>query len=154
MALFRREPPIDPPPATPPLPTEFVGIAGGSTGFPYEFHTSAGVPVRLHDMSFEGLTRRTSPPGLTMRFRYDDPRWTPTEAVSTPVAVFSFSRVQIWQWEDDPDLFEVPDDARGQVSSFDWYASTNTFELATISTTLLFSADRLTVHLEPLPSAE
>ena len=135
-------------------PTDFVGITADSPNLPYEFDTSAGVPVRLHDMTFEGFTYRTSPPGLTMRFRYDDPTWTPPEASATPVAVFTFDGVQVWKWEDDHDLFEVPEAYRGQVGSFDWYASTNTFSLGTINTSLLFSADRLSVHLEPAPSVE
>jgi hypothetical protein len=142
-------PPVERPSVEPRRPTEFVGIAGGSAGFPYAFTTSAGVPVRLHDMTFEGFTYRTSPPGLTMRFRYDDPEWTPREASATPVAVFTFDGVQVWQWEDDHDLFEVPGADRGQVGNFDWYAPTNTFSLGTINTTLLFSADRLVVGLEP-----
>ncbi|MCZ2828713.1 hypothetical protein O2W14_07715 [Modestobacter sp. VKM Ac-2986] len=125
-----------------------------SAGFPYQFSTADGVPVRLHDMQFIGLHRRVRPPTLTLRFRYDDPDWTPPEAVATPVAVFAFLGVQIWQWEDDHDLFEVPDDVRGQVGTFDWHAPTSTFSLETINTTLFFSADRLTVHLEPLPPAE
>lgn len=129
-------------------------MAPGSTGFPYDFRTADGVRVRLHDMPFTSAEHRVWPPTLTLRFRYDDPDWTPPEAVATPVAVFAFTGVQIWHWEDDHDLDEVPDDARGQVGSFDWYAPTNTFELGTINTTLLFSADRLTVRLEPLPPVE
>ena len=63
--------------------------------------------------------------------------------------MFEFHDVQIWQWEDDHDLFEVPEDARGQVESFDWYEPTNTFDLVTINTRLLFSARRLVVRVEP-----
>jgi hypothetical protein len=84
-----------------------------------------------------------------MRFRYDDPRWTPPEARSTPLAVLRFSDVRMWQWEDEHDGSGTPVGARGQVLELDYYAPTNVFSLATTTTTLLFSAGRLAVHLEP-----
>ena len=161
MTLFRRQqPPPSPAPAPvdpapgPWEPVEFAGIEGGSAGSLHEFHTTDGVPVRLHDMSFDSLDYRVSPPGLTLRFRYDDPVWTPPEAAATPVAVFSFTGVQVWQWEDDHDLFDVPAAARGQVSNFEWHAPSRTFSLDTINTALLFSAARLAVHLEAAPPVE
>ena len=123
------------------------------SGYPYEFETSDGVPVRLHDMAYEGFEFRVLPPTLVLRFRYDDPEWTPPTATATPVAVFTFTGVQVWQWEDEHDMFETPEAYRSQVRDLGWYAPTNTFSLETITTTLLFAADQLAVHLEPLPPA-
>lgn len=136
---------------------EYGGIATSSLErpdfTPYEFETDGGVWVRLHDMRFVGFDYLAQPPTLTMRFVYDDPEWTPPGARTTPVAVFEFSGVQVWQWEDDHDLFETPADVRGQVSRLDYYAPTNVFSLGTLNTALLFSGSRLAVHLEPPDSA-
>jgi hypothetical protein len=132
---------------------EFSGIAAASlerSDFsPYEFQTDSGVWVRLHDMRFMGLDYRVLPSTLTLRFVYDDPEWTPPDAMETPVAVFRFSGVQVWQWEDDFDLSETPQEHRGQVSDLGYYAPTNVFSLLTLNSSLLFSASRLAVELEP-----
>lgn len=61
--------------------------------------------------------------------------------------------MQIWQWEDDDDMFDTPRDVRGQVSDLGSYPPTNVFSLRTLNTHLLFSASRLTVDLEPLDHA-
>ncbi|MBB3676145.1 hypothetical protein [Modestobacter versicolor] len=156
MGLFRgKRPPADrryrwPAGARP--PTEFVGVAPGSAGFPHEFDTADGVPVRLHDMAFLGMEHQVRPPTLRLRFRYDDPTWTPSEAEGTPVAVLEFTGVLIRQWEDEHDLYELPEDVRAQVRSFDWYEPTSTFSLLTTGTRLLFSASRLAVRLEAPPA--
>ncbi len=136
-------------------PVEFAGIATDSRERPdfglYEFQTDDGVWVRLHDMRFLGFDFVVQPRTLTMRFVYDDSKWTPLEAFATPVAVFQFTDVLVWQWEDDYALmFETPQEGRGQISDFGYYAPTNVFSLETLSTRLLFSAGRLVVRLEPL----
>ncbi|MCZ2828712.1 hypothetical protein O2W14_07710 [Modestobacter sp. VKM Ac-2986] len=129
--------------------TEFVGgwIAGPEE-FPYEFDDGTGEHVPVHLMEFTSVEYRVHPPRLTLRFAYGIPR-TPTEGLGAPFAVFEFHDVQIWQWEDDHDLFDVPEDVRGQVESFDWYEPTNTYDLHAINTRLLFSARRLVVRVEP-----
>jgi hypothetical protein len=66
-----------------------------------------------------------------------------------PVVVLRFSDVQVWQWEDDYELFESPVAERGQVRALDYYAPTNVFSLLTLNTRLLFSARRLMVELQP-----
>jgi hypothetical protein len=136
-------------------PVEFSGIAEDSVGRPdfglYEFQTDGGVWVRLHEMRFLGFDYVVQPATLTVRFVYDDPKWTPQEASATPVAVFQFTDVLVWQWEDDYALrFETPQEERGQINDFGYYAPTNVFSLETLSTRLLFSAGRLVVRLEPL----
>jgi hypothetical protein len=132
---------------------EFSGIARASLErpdfSPYEFQTDSGVRVRLHDMRFMGFDYQVQPSTLTLRFVYDDPEWTPPEATGTPVAVLRFSGVQVWQWEDDFDLFETPQEHRGQVSDLGYYPPTNVFSLLTLNSRLLFSAGRLAVELEP-----
>lgn len=131
-------------------PLQVSGVASGSArlNFPYEFETDDGVLVRLHDMQLLGFDYQVTSSTMTMRFAYDDPQWTPTEARATPVAVFRFSGVQVWTWEDDFDLLETPSDVRGQVGDFGYYPPTNVFSLATLNTSLLFSASRLTVTME------
>ncbi len=104
-------------------------------------------------MQFSGFGYEVLTAELTMRFVYADSQWTPPEARATPVAVFRFSGVQVWQWEDDYDLFETPVDVRGQVRWLDYHSPTNVFSLGTVNTELLFSARRLAVHLEPLANA-
>jgi hypothetical protein len=136
-------------------PVEFPGIAEDSRERPdfglYEFQTVDGVWVRLHEMRFLGFDYVVQPATLTMRFVYDDPKWTPLEASATPVAVFQFTDVLVWQWDDDCALmFETPQEERGQISDFGYYAPTNVFSLETLTTRLLFSAGRLVVRLEPL----
>ena len=159
MNLFRRSKrPAQPPehawPQVEKPPVAFSGILADSlsgANLPYEFQTDGGVWVRLHDMRFVGFEYRVQPPALTIRFLYDDPQWTPPEALATPLATFSFSDVQVWKWEDDFDLFETPVDARGQVGSFDFHPPSNVFSLGTMNTSLLFSAARLAVELERAP---
>ncbi|NEK94323.1 hypothetical protein GCU67_09075 [Modestobacter muralis] len=130
-------------------PTEFVGgWIHSSADFPYDFDDGTGEQIPVHLMDFAGVEHRVDPPRLTVRFYYGDPA-IPSEARETPFAVFEFHDVQIWQWEDDHDLFDVPDDVRGQVESFDWYEPTNTCGLHAINTRLLFSARRLVVRVEP-----
>jgi hypothetical protein len=130
-------------------PTEFAaGRVLSSTDFPYDFDDGTGARIPVHEMDFVGVEYRVDPPRLTIRFSYGSPR-TAAEEPGEPFAVFEFHDVQIWQWEDDHDLFDVPDEFRGQVESFDWYEPTNTFDLTTINTRLLFSARQLVVRVEP-----
>jgi hypothetical protein len=53
---------------------------------------------------------------------------------------------------DDPG--RTPVQVRRQVSTVDHYASIDVFSLGTATTTLMFSADRLTATLEPGPAAD
>ncbi|MCZ2811625.1 MULTISPECIES: hypothetical protein [unclassified Modestobacter] len=133
-------------------PVKYEGVARSSLDHPdfrpYEFQTEGGIWVRLHEMQFAGFDYRVQQPTLTMRFVYDDPEWTPVEARATPVAVFRFTDVQVWQWEDDYDLVETPADVRGQVRQLDYHPPTNVFSLLTVNTSLLFSAAQLTVELQ------
>ena len=135
---------------------QFTGIAGSSLEradfTPYEFQTESGAWVRLHDMQFLGFDYQVQPATMTLRFLYDDPGWTPPEARSTPLAVLRFIDVQVWQWEDDVDLFETPTEVRGQVGDLGFHAPTNVFSLETLSTSLLFSASQLMVELTPWES--
>jgi hypothetical protein len=79
--------------------TEFRGITddplrdvrSGGTGL-YEFHMDTGVPVHLHVAAFEHVAYRPAPtPALHLRFRYEDPRWTPPEGVDTLVVEMIFA---------------------------------------------------------------
>jgi len=116
---------------------------------PYEFWTEDDVPVRLHDMAFLGVSYAVDVPSLTLRFAYEEPRWTPPEARATPIAIFRFDGVRIWGWEDDRDVVRDPAELRRQVGSFDFHEDVNCFSLGTSTTTLTFSADLLEVTLEP-----
>jgi hypothetical protein len=156
MGLFRRkaQPPTHAWPLADRPPVEYEGIARSSLErpdfSPYEFQTESGFSARLHDMQFRGFAYQVQPPTLTMRFVYADPEWMLPEARATPVAVFRFSDVQVWQWEDEYDLLETPVDAREQVSDLGYYPPTNVFSLLTLNTRLMFSASRLKVELIPL----
>ena len=118
----------------------------------YEFWTDTGVPVRLHDMNFEGLDYRNDPrPTLVLRFRYDEPEWTPPEAIATPVVEMAFDDVRIRCWEDDTQALAGLDIPFGQVSTFD-YDGRSEFDLQTYSMGLTFSAQRVRVRLTPWES--
>jgi len=116
----------------------------------YEVVTPAGVPVRLHDMSFVSLTfTPSSPPSLELRFVYDDPTWTPELAADTPVAVFTFSNAVVLQHEDEPVEAGTPPEALRQVSGFDYDESTATFALSTFTTYIVLTASKLSLTLKP-----
>lgn len=149
MALLGRPRPRPEPVQEPQPPTRFDGgWIHDSAGFPYEFDIGTGEHIPVHQMDFVGVDYRVDPPRLTIRFAYGAPR-TETEDPGPPFAVFQFDGMRMWRWEDDVDAHEVPEDALGQVESFDWHASTGTFDLHTVNTRLLFSARRLTVRVEP-----
>jgi hypothetical protein len=78
-------------------PTRFLGVTldevrAAGTGL-YEVTTTTGVPVRLHDMSLTRLAHDEAARTLVIEFLHDDPQWTPPEAETTPLAVFSFDDV-------------------------------------------------------------
>lgn len=82
----------------------------------YEVLTTDGVPVRLRDMSFMGLTYEpTSKPALELRFGYDDRTCTPQSAAATPTAVFTFRNAVVLQHEDAPVEPDTPAGALRQV---------------------------------------
>ena len=116
----------------------------------YEVVTTAGVPVRLHDMSFVSLTfTPSSPPLLEVRAVYDDPSWTPEVAADTPVAVFTFSNAVVLQHEDEPVEAGTPPEALRQISGFEYHEATATFALSTFTTYIVFTASTLRLTLEP-----
>jgi hypothetical protein len=124
------------------------GVQSAGTGL-YEFWTDTNVPVRLHDMSFEGLDYRYDPrPTLVLRFRYDDAEWTPPEAVATPVVEMTFDDVSVRYWEEDAGTAADVDGSFQQVSSFD-YDERSEFDLVTYSLRLTFSAQRVRIRLIP-----
>lgn len=97
--------------------THFVGVTlaeirSAGTGL-YEVQTTSGVPVRLHDMALERLVHDGTARTLVMQFRYDDEQWTPPEAKATPVAVFSFDGVDVYEQQEDPAPLDTPPDALG-----------------------------------------
>lgn len=125
------------------------GVQSAGTGL-YEFWTDTDVPVRLHDMNFNGLDYRYDPrPTLVLRFRYDEAEWTPPEAVATPVVEMTFDDVRIRCWEEDAEALADAEAPLGQVSAFDSDEQSE-FELLTSSLRLTFSARRVRVRLLPL----
>ena len=147
MGFFGRRRPRPGPDPQP--PAEFVGgWVHGAAGFPYEFDDGTGEHIPVHLMDVVGVEYRPDLPRLTVRFSYGAPM-TATEGPRPPFAVFDFDGVRIRSWEDDVDAHEVPEDSLGQVESFDWRASTGTFDLQAINTRVVFSARRITVRVEP-----
>lgn len=134
--------------------TTFIGVSDdpergvrSDRGGLYEFWTDTGVPVRLHDMSFEGLDYRNDVrPMLVLRFRYDDADWTPPEAVATPVVEMTFDDVSVRLWEEDAEALAEVGAPLGQVGTFD-YNEPSEFGLQTYALRLTFSARRVRVRL-------
>jgi hypothetical protein len=105
--------------------------------------------VRLHDTDLISVVLRPIDRTLTLQFEYDEPRWTPPEAVSTPVVVMRFEEVTIRDWEqaasDGDDV--PPAEVHGQVEDFE-YDDSETFRLTTYSFAVEFTASRLTITAE------
>jgi hypothetical protein len=132
--------------------TRFVGVApdevrAAGTGL-YEVTTTAGVPVRLHDMSLTRLTHDAAARKLVMEFLYDDPQWTPPEAEATPVAMFSFDDVEVVEQQDDPAAAGTPPDVLGQVQGFDYDERSGVFALSAYTTYWVFRASVVTLTLQ------
>lgn len=126
-------------------PTRDLRSAG--TGL-FEFWTDTDVPVKLHDMRFEGLDYRIDPrPNLVLRFRYDEEEWTPPDAIATPVVEMTFDDVRVRYWEADEEAWADLVAPQGQVTLFD-YIEPAEFELQTDSLGLKFSASRVRVRLD------
>jgi hypothetical protein len=122
------------------------GVLSAGTGL-YEFWTDSDVPVRLHDMNFEGLDYRYDPrPTLVLRFRYDEAQWTPPEAIATPVVEMTFDDVWVRCWEEDAETLADADAPLGLVSAFN-YDERSEFDLQTFALGLKFSARRVRVRL-------
>ncbi|WP_433008617.1 hypothetical protein [Kribbella sp. CA-294648] len=124
-------------------------VASGGTGL-YEFRTAGGVPVYLHDTTLTSLEWQPVLRRLVVRFAYDDPQWTPAEAVDTPVVVMAFDDVVIREWrQDHEDEESAPANVAGQVSDFS-YDGGDSFGLVTYQSEISFRAKRLTVSVEPV----
>jgi len=132
--------------------TRFEGVSldevlAGGTGL-YEVTTSSGVPVRLHDMSLVGLSHDPDRRTLVMKFLYDDPQWTPDAARETPLAVFAFDGVEVVEQQDEPAGPGTPEDALGQVQSFDYHQESDVFALSAYTTYWEFRASRLALTVQ------
>ena len=133
---------------------EFIGVSGDphrgvvSTGAGlYEFWTDSGVPVRLHEATFRGFEYRLHPePSLTVTFEYDNPEWTPTEALRTPVIEIRFDGVSRLRWEEETSAFAEPREFHGEVALFD-YDGREWFDLQVSTLRLEFTARRAEVTL-------
>jgi hypothetical protein len=134
------------------VPTRFVGVTldevrAAGTGL-YEVATTAGVPVRLHDMSLTRLTHDAAARKLVMEFLYDDPQWTPPEAEATPVAMFSFDDVEVVEQQDEPAESGTPPDVLGWVRGFDYDERSGVFALSAYTTYWVFRASVVTLTLQ------
>ncbi|RJK92979.1 hypothetical protein [Vallicoccus soli] len=125
-------------------------VRAGGTGL-YELTTTSGVPVRLHDMAFKCMTYEpTAPPSMVLRFLYDDPAWTPREAVATPVAEFRFFDVIVLSHADEAAAPDTPPVTLRHVACFECDDSNGTFALSTSTMHLLFTAAEIEVRMQPL----
>ncbi len=139
-------------------PTRFVGVTpddvrAAGTGL-YEVTTTAGVPVRLHDMSLTRLTHDATARKLVMEFLYDDPQSTPAEAEA--VAVFSFDDVEVVEQQDEPAASGTPPKVLHEVQGFDYDERSGVFALSAYTTYWVFRASvvRLTLELDAAPAQE
>lgn len=134
--------------------TEIVGVSG-EPGHSverslYEFWTTEGVPVRLHDATLISIEVRPVDRKLVVRFDYDDPQWIPPEAVEAPVIMMEFEDATVSEWiQDSTDVDDdAPAEVNGQVSDFAHFNG-NEFLLTTYQSEIQFTAAKLTVRLRP-----
>ncbi len=133
------------------VPTRFVGVtpddvrAAGSDL--YEVTTTAGVPVRLHDISLTRLTHDAAAHKLVIEFLYDDPQWTPPGAEATPVAVFGFDDVEVVEQQDEAAAPGTPPDVLRQAQSFDYHERSGVFALSAYTAYWVFKASVVTLTL-------
>ncbi len=132
-------------------PTRFVGVTldevrAAGTGL-YEVITTAGVPVRLHDMTLTRLTHDAAARRLVLELQYDDPLWTPPEAEATPFAVLSFDGVEVVEQHDEPAGPQSPPDALGLVQGFDFDERSGVFALSAATTYWAVRAGAATLEL-------
>ena len=130
--------------------TEFVGIGEElgraqtrRTGL-YEFRTTSGARVYLHDTDLLRVTEDIGLPGrLLLVFEYDS-EWVPPELVATPAITFECEGATILEWEVDREVAVDGDAPQGQVSCFDWDGQDG-FSLQTYSQYIAFTARRISV---------
>lgn len=132
--------------------TEFIGVSDKlarwetrRTGL-YEFRTTSGAPVYLHDTDLLRVANDVGSPGrLLLVFEYD-PGWVPAELAATPAIEFECEDVTITEWEIDQEAAAERDAPQGQVSFFEWDGKDGFF-LQTYSQYLAFTAARISVSV-------
>lgn len=134
--------------------TRFVGISDQLSRTQtrrsdlYEFRTTPGAHVYLHDTDLRRVTIDVGAPGrLQLTFEYD-PEWVPAELALTPIIHFDFQDATILEWEVDPDTAGDPAAPQGQVSHFDWDGQDG-FSLQTYGQSLAFTAGLVSVYVLP-----
>ena len=136
-----------------PRPCRFVGVStepgrGIEPGIgPYQFTTSAGEPVQLHETRCTALTFRPGDePTFRAVFRYVD-GWVPPECAGRPVVVLDFrgARIEHWESDDDASRDATPDEG-DDVLAFEWDGH-RTFALDIDSARVIVTADELAVSL-------
>ncbi|MFN8158016.1 MAG: hypothetical protein U0R68_11405 [Candidatus Nanopelagicales bacterium] len=114
----------------------------------YEFRTTSGAHVYLHDTDLRRIATDVGSPGrLHLTFEYD-PEWVPPELASTPVIQFDCHEATMIAWDIDQDSVSDPDAPQGQVSFFDW-DGLDGFSLQTYSRFLTFTTGLVSVSLLP-----
>ena len=114
----------------------------------YEFWTTDGVLISLHETDCTSLTYTPGPdPTLTARFRFD-PDWTPPQLADRPVVVIRFRGAHVLSWDTDPDeadtYHRAPDAPGGQVSILDWDGA-RIFALELLTVQVVLTADAVEV---------
>ena len=123
-------------------------VESGGTGL-YEFWTTGGMPVYLHDTTLISMELRPRDRKFVVRFEYSAPQWTPPAASQTPIVVMEFGEVTLLEWiQESGGGQDTPADINGQVSDFA-HVSPNLFQLTTYQSDISFTAASLTVTLRP-----
>ncbi|WP_409485227.1 hypothetical protein [Arsenicicoccus dermatophilus] len=121
-------------------PVELVGIAHHDRGSLYQFVTTDGTYVTLHELACAGVDVRFLERTLTLLFTH--------ERSSGPVLRMHFAGARILRWRLDTPV--APDEHRGQASDL-WWDNRQTFALYLIDDEIAFTATRLTVTTHGMP---
>lgn len=137
-------------PAEPgPRPVTFNGFAE-LVPYLYEFRTSGGQDIYLHDMDCVGIKFTPSSRRLDLGFHCPAAVLAPHPLSLT----LSFDDTKIYQWVDDTvtESEPTPTEVRGQVSDLSQDVG-NVFSLILLDVYLIFEASSVTCTVEPGPTS-
>lgn len=119
---------------------DLVGIGAHERDALYQFETTDGTCVTLHDLDCAGIDVRPLERTVTLSFTDD--------SGPAPVLTMRFEGARILSWRSEPS--PAPADHAGQVRDLAW-DNGQEFELHLIDDVVAFTATRLTVTARRLP---
>ena len=147
MRFLRKRAPI--PAEHGPRPVTFSGFAE-LVPYLYEFRTSGGQDIYLHDMDCVGIKFTPSSRRLDLRFHCPAAVLAPHPLTLT----LTFDEAKIYQWLDDAvtESEPTPAEVRGQVRDLSQDVG-NVFSLQLLDVYLIFEASSVTCIVEPGPTS-